>query len=153
MLDAFAWLALVSMPTATDRPARTERRRTRFWVGVVAAMLVSASLLALVFLPARSASKEISVSSEASATTVFSFAGPTWVTVHFDRHGSMGMQYWMTGPGGMMFNRSMMGSGMMGGSDSYSFWTWGGDYRCGAGFSGAESGSMPVWVNASWGLL
>ena len=53
----------------------------------------------------------------------------------------------------MMLNRSMMGNaGMMGtgyGSDSYSFWTWGGSYRSWAEYSGPTSGSMPVWMNVS----
>jgi hypothetical protein len=60
----------------------------------------------------------------------------------------MSMHYWMQGSGGMMFDHPMMG-----GSDTYSFWSWGGTYQCGAGFTGSGYGSMPVWVNATWGLL
>lgn len=59
-----------------------------------------------------------------------------------------GMVYWMNGPSGAMFNHSMMRSG-----DTLSFWSWGGTYRCGAGYLGSDSGSMTVWVNASWGML
>ncbi|MGD0719380.1 MAG: hypothetical protein ABSA15_07400 [Thermoplasmata archaeon] len=54
----------------------------------------------------------------------------------------------MHGSGGMMFGHSMMS-----GSDSYSFWTWGGTYECGAGDDGSGSDVMLVWVNASWGML
>ena len=129
-------------------------RRRRWVTPVIAlAVVVSVSLLALTLVPARSAAKQLTVSPHVPASAVFSFPGPTWVTVYFDRHGVAGMIYWMNGPGGMMFNRSMMGAGMMGGSDSYSFWTWGGEFRCGAMYSGTTSGSMPVWVNATWGLL
>jgi hypothetical protein len=60
----------------------------------------------------------------------------------------MAMHYWMQGSGGMMFDHSMMR-----GSNSYSFWSWGGTYQCGAGYSGSRSGMMPVWVNATWGML
>ena len=47
----------------------------------------------------------------------------------------------------MMFDHSMMG-----GSDSYSFWSWGGTYECGAGYYGTGPGMMPVWINATWGV-
>ncbi len=67
------------------------------------------------------------------------------------------MHYWRNGPSGMMFNRSMMGAGGMmgggGGSDSYSSWTWGGEFRCGAEYSGLGSGTMPVWVNMTSAIL
>ncbi len=120
---------------------------------LVVVVVVVVVLLALVFIPGSTEARQIWVTSGGSATTVFSISGPTWATVHFDRHGTSGMTYWMNGPGGMMFNRSMMGGGMMGGSDSYSFWTWGGEYRCGASFSGTGSGPMPVWVNLTRGML
>lgn len=59
------------------------------------------------------------------------------------------MTYWMNGPHGMMFNHSMM----MGGPSSYSFWTWGGSFRCGGSYLGPGPGAMDLWVNATWGLI
>ncbi len=126
------------------RPSKPHRWIT--WILVVVVVAVVA-MLALMLLPLRTEARQLSVTPGASAVTVFSLPGPSWVTVHFDRHGTAGMRYWMDGPSGMMFNRSMMAGGMMGGSDSYSFWTWGGDFRCGAAFSGPGFGMMPVWVN------
>jgi hypothetical protein len=91
------------------------------------------------------------------ATTVFSIAGPTWVTIQFDYHGGGAMGYWMNEPTGTMFSRSMMGNaGMMGpggGSDSHAFWSWGGTYHGGAAFDDVGSESTPVWFNVSSGVL
>lgn len=122
---------------------------------VVGAILIVAIVvvLALLFVPVTTVARELTVTSSSASTTSFSVPGPTWVTVHFDRHGMAGMMYWVDGPRGLVFNRSMAGSGMMGGSDSYSFWTWGGEFRCGAEYTGSSSGSMPVWVNATWGTI
>ena len=58
------------------------------------------------------------------------------------------MSYWMGGGGsGRMLDHSMMG-----GSDPYSFWSWGGTYECGAGYSGTGPGEMPVWISATRGV-
>jgi hypothetical protein len=57
------------------------------------------------------------------------------------------MHYWVQGSGGMMMDHSMMGE-----SDSYSFWSWGGTYQCRAGYAGSASGPVPVWVNATWSM-
>jgi hypothetical protein len=139
-------------------PKNPGKRKRRLFVPVlIVAVIVTVTFLALVLVPARADARVLTVSPGAPAVTTFSVHGPSWVTIHFDRHGSAGMMYWMDGPSGMMFNRSMMDEGgMMGGghgSDSYSFWTWGGDYRCGAEYSGSGSGSMPVWVNMTSAVL
>jgi hypothetical protein len=121
----------------------------------VAAVVVVTAFLAMILVPVQSASKEIQVSPRSSATADLSIPRAGWVTVHFDHVGGSagmmagsGMTYWMDGPSGMMFNHSMMRA-----DDSYSFWTWGGTYRCGAGYAGLGPGMMDVWVNASWGML
>ena len=132
------------------------RRHRAVVAGLAIAAVSVAVLLAIVVLPVRTDARGLTVNSGAPAVTVFSVSGPTWMTVHFDRHGSAGMIYWMNGPSGVMFNRTMMGGGaMMGGqagSDSYSFWTWGGDYRCAAEYSGTGTGSMQVWINMTSGI-
>jgi hypothetical protein len=93
-----------------------------------------------------------------SAITELSIPQAGWVKVHFDHQYGMGMQYWMCsggpsarcmpGSSGMMFDHSMVQS-----SDTYSFWSWGGSYQCGAGFAGSGFDMVPVWVNASWGMI
>ena len=124
-------------------------------VGVILVGVVV--VLALIAVPARDQAKELTIAPGSVASATISIPGPSWVTVHFDRHGNEAMSYWMDGPSGMMFNRSMMNDGgMMGsghGSDSYSFWTWGGDFRCGAALDGSGSAVMPVWFNTTSGLL
>ncbi len=118
---------------------------------MIAVLLVVAGIgvPAAIFVPVHSESQEIQVTSASGSSTSLSLPSSTWVTVHFDHPGSMPMTYWMNGPGGgMMFNHH----GMMGG-DSYSFWSNGGSYRCWAGYSGMGQGRMPVWVNATWGLV
>jgi len=126
------------------------KRRRRVIVVLVTAVIVLGVFLALVFVPYNSVSKEIQVSSGSSATTSLAIPQAGWATIHFDHPYRMGMSmhYWMQGSGGKMFDHSMMG-----GSDSYSFWSWGGTYQCGAGYSGSGSGMMSVWVNATWGIL
>lgn len=116
---------------------------------VVVLVVVVAGLLAAIFVPIHSSSKEIQVASDSSASATFTFPQATWVTVHFDHPGAMRMSYWMNGPGGgMMFRHGGMMSG-----DSYSFWSNGGSFECWAGYQGGPSGASPVWVNATWGLL
>lgn len=135
---------------AAPRPRRHRPLRIFLVIGVV----VVVAILALILVPARTQSQVLSVSSGTSPSTSFTFSGPTYVTVHFSSYSSYGMRYWMSGPSGMMHNHSMMGGGMMSGvADSYSFWTWGGEYRCGASFVGGGAGSMPVWINATSALL
>jgi hypothetical protein len=138
----------MSQPSGDNsRPASTRRRRVLVVAATVA--IIVGGLLALIFVPYNSASKEIQVSSATGATTSLTIPQAGWVTIHFSHpSGMMAMHYWMQGSGGMMFDHSMMG-----GSDSYSFWSWGGTYQCGAGYSGSGSGMMPVWVNATWGML
>ena len=136
----------------------TTPRRRRIWTYLAIGGVVVVALLALMFVPARTDAQTLSVSPGSTATATFAFSGPTYVTMHFASRGGYGMQYWMNGPSGMMFNHSMMHRGMMGSgieaySDSYSFWTWGGQYRCGAGFPGVGAGSEPVWINATSALL
>jgi len=135
-------------------PAKTLPKGRR-WVlpTVIAVVILLVGFVVLFLVPVRSSSKEVQVSPGSYTTTELSIPQAGWVTVHFDRPGGMGMDlgmmYWMDGPGGMMFNHSMMG-----GTDSYSFWTWGGaTYHCGAGDFGGGSGTMTVWVNATWALL
>lgn len=126
------------------------KRRRRVAVVLVAVMVILGVLLALIFVPYNSTSKEIQVSSTTGATTAITIPQAGWVTIHFDHPYRMGMSmhYWMQGSGGMMMDHSMMG-----GADSYSFWSWGGTYECGAGYAGSGSGMMTVWVNATWGML
>jgi len=138
----------MSQPTEAGAGLVSKRRR-RAVVLIVAAVVVAGVLLAMAFVPYSSASKEIQVSPGTPATTQLTIPHAGWVTVHFYHpYGMMAMHYWMQGSGGMMFDHSMMG-----GSDSYSLWSWGGTYECGAGYEGSGSGMMTVWVNASWGML
>ncbi len=116
---------------------------------VVTVAIIAGAFLALMIVPYNSASKQITVSSQAGATTALSIPEVGWVTVHFSPGAGMrSMHYWMEGSGGMMFDHSMMD-----GTDSYSFWSWGGTYQCGGGFAAAGSGVMTIWVNATWGAL
>jgi uncharacterized membrane protein YgcG len=146
------------MQTPPSEPKASTPRRRR-WVRPVLVIAVVAVMvvLALVLIPARSDARVLAVSAGSPADATFSLRGPSWVTIHFARYGTVGMTYGMTGPSGMMFDRSMMaGSGGMhgsGGSDAYSFWTWGGDYTCWAEYSTSGSGSMPVWVNMTSAIL
>jgi hypothetical protein len=132
----------------SPRPA--SKRRRRVVTVVVAVVIIVGVLLALIFVPYNSASKEIRVSSGSGTTTSLTILEAGWVSIHFDHPYRMGMSmhYWMQGSGGMMFDHSMMA-----GSDSYSFWSWGGTYTCGAGYAGSGYGTMPVWINATWGIL
>lgn len=125
-------------------------KRRRWWLVITIVLVVAVvGVLAAIFIPVHSESQEVQVTSASGSSTTLSFPSSAWVTVHFDHRGSMPMTYWMNGPGGgMMFNHQ----GMMGG-DSYSFWSTGGSYRCGAGYAGMGQGMTPVWVNATWGLI
>jgi len=111
-------------------------------------VVVVAGLLAAIFVPFSSASKQIQVVPGSSASVDLTIPEAAWVTVHFDHHGTMAMMYWMEGSCGMMFNHR----GMMQG-DAYSFWTGGGTFHCWAECDGAGAGPSTVWVNATWGLL
>lgn len=134
---------------AVARAGPVSRKRRRILVVVVTLAIAVSVLLALVFVPANSAAKKIQVTSTAGTTATLNIPVAGWVTVHFSHpSGMMSMHYWMQGPGGMMFDHSMMG-----GADSYSFWSWGGAYECGAGYSGSGYGPMSIWVNATWGIL
>jgi len=142
----------MSSPGGVSAQPSPKRRR---WVvpAVVGIAVMLVGVVVLFVVPFHSASKEVQFTPGESTTTNLSIPQAGWVTVHFDRQGGQGMGpgmlYWMEGPGGMMFNHSMMAGG-----DSYSFWTWGGGtYRCGVGYSGGGSGMMHVWVNATWGLV
>jgi hypothetical protein len=130
------------------------RRRVVLFGIAVAAILV---VLALVLVPGRTDARVLSAAPGTVVSTVFSIRAPSWVTLHLDGRANAGMSYWMEGPSGMMFNRSMgMHGGMMGAgteSGSYSFWTWGGDYRCAAMYPGSGAQSMPVWVNLTSAIL
>jgi hypothetical protein len=139
----------MAQPAPPTNPPVVKRRRRWVVVAVVVA-IVAGVFLALVFVPYNSVSKQIQVTSGSSATTSLSIPQPGWVTIHFDHPYGMGMSmhYWMQGSGGMMYDHSMMGGG-----DSYSFWSWGGSYECGAGYAGTGPGMMTVWVNATWGML
>lgn len=135
-------------------PSQPRKKRRWLWPAVVV-VAVGIVLFGLIFVPAHSTAKEVQFSAGSSATTELSIPQAGWVTVHFERVGGYGgmmagsgMMYWMDGPPGTMFSHSMMHGG-----DSYSFWTWGGTYLCGAGYAGAGSGMMDVWVNATWGVL
>lgn len=139
------------MPTPVPTgPTAVSKRLRRVILVVVAAIAVAAALLALTFVPYSSESQEIQVSAGGGTTTSLAIPHAGWVTIHFDHPFRMGMSmhYWTQGSGGMMMDHPMMG-----GSDSYSFWSWGGTYQCGAAYEGAGSGTMPVWVNATWGML
>jgi hypothetical protein len=138
-------------------PAKLATGRGTPWlrVSVVVVAIVLISLTGLFIIPANSVSKQVQFAPGSSATANISVPRPAWVSVHFDKvggyggmMGGSGMVYWMQGPSGMMFNHSMMRSG-----DSYSFWTWGGTFHCGAGYAGTGSNTISVWVNASWGVL
>ncbi len=139
----------MSQPTESDSRPVSKRRR-RLVTVVVAVVIVLGVLLTLIFVPYDSSAKEIQVTSGPGTTTSLTIPEAGWVTVHFDHQYrmDMSMHYWMQGSGGMMMDHSMMS-----GSDSYSFWSWGGTYQCGAAYSGGGFGTMPVWVNATWGVL
>ena len=138
------------MSAAGETVAPQKPKRRRFWfVIVVVLVVVVAGLLAAIFVPVHSESKQIEVSSTTGSSATLSLPQSAWVTIHFAHPGNMPMMYWMNEPGGgMMFNHR----GMMGG-DSYSFWSSGGSYQCWAGFEGGGYGMTPVWVNATWGLI
>ena len=141
-----------------DALARYGRRWRRRLLAIVVVLAVAVSLLGLVLIPVHSVSTELNFTPGSFATTEVSIPQAGWVTVHFLRVGDLpvwgvvaasgGMNYWMFGPTGAMFNDSGMGL-----TDAYSFWTWGGTYLCGAGFPESGYGTMGVWVNASWGVL
>lgn len=132
-------------------------RRPRIKLFVAVGVIAVVVLLALVLVPARSQAAVLTISPGSSPTAAFSFVGPSYVTMHFASPAGYEMRYWMSGSSGMMYDHSMMGGGgMMGGgsvSDSYTFWTWGGQYTCGAAYINDGPGSMPVWVNATSALL
>ncbi len=130
--------------------------RPRRWVNYPRGLAVSLALVAAVvlvavlfFVPYHTSSQEVAVTSAGPSYATVTVPHPGWVTVRFGHAGAMSMSYWMSGPSGMMFNHSMMG----GGGDSYSFWSWGGTYRCGMGMGPGGFGSTTVWVNASWAML
>ncbi|MHB8351215.1 MAG: hypothetical protein ACYDFT_00730 [Thermoplasmata archaeon] len=138
----------MSQPTEVGVMSGPGRGRRLLMVGVGVAIMVGV-LLVLLFVPYNSEMKEIQISPGADATASLAIPQAGWVTVHFSHpSGMMSMHYWMQSSGQMMFDHSMMG-----GSDSYSFWSGGGTYTCGAGYTGAGYGSMPVWVNVTWGML
>jgi hypothetical protein len=135
---------------AEPRRGPLPKRRRRTLVVTLTAVILAGVLLGLIFIPYSSVAQEIQDASVNPATTVLTIPHAGWVTVQF-RHPSrmgMSMHHWMQGAGGMMFDHAMMG-----GSDSYSFWSWGGTYQCGAGYAGTGYGTIPVWVNATWGVL
>ena len=139
-------------PSPSPSSPTVPRRHRWLQLAVIVVVIVGVTLLALIFVPYHTASKELRFAPGGSASTDLSISQAGWVTVHFSRGGGMmggaGMMYWMDGPSGMMFNHSMMAGG-----DSYSFWSWGGTYHCGAGYPGSGSGMMDVWVNATWGMI
>lgn len=137
----------MSAPIPSDTGPAPKKHR-RLAVVTVVVVVIVAGLLAAIFIPYNSQSKEIQVSPGAPASATFTLPAANWVTVHFDHHGAMSMMFWMNGPGGMMFNHRGMMSG-----DSYSFWSGGGDFQCWAGYDGGGQSRTPVWVNATWGLL
>ncbi len=136
------------LPPSEARPAPGPKRAWRQIGGVVALATIIGVLLALVFVPYHFVSQEFQVSPVASVTTSLTISEAGWVPVHFSQSSGMPMRYWMQGAGGMMFDHSMTGGG-----DSYSFWSWGGTYECGAGYANTGAGISSVWVNASWGML
>jgi len=138
------------MAHAAETQAAPPRKRRRRILAVVLVVVIALGVtLALLIVPYHSSSQEIQVASGAGATTSLTVPTAGWVTVHFSHPSAMmSMRYWMQGPGGMMFDHSMMS-----GSDSYSFWSWGGTYQCGAGYTGSGYGMMPIWVNATWGIV
>lgn len=135
------------------------RHRPLRWILISLAVVVVV-VTALFFVPANTQSSELQVASSGSAYSNLSISRPSWVTVHFDHAGGGCMNYGMyngmdggmNGGHGMMFDHSCMS-----GADSYSFWTWGGSYRCWASIGGgprmAGSASMPVWVNVTSAML
>ncbi len=138
----------MSQPAGTDARLASGRRR-RLVPVVVAVVIILGVLLTLMFVPYNSSAQELQASSGSGTTTSLTIPEAGWVTVHFDHPYRMGMSmhYWIQGSGGMMMDHSMMG-----GSDSYSFWSWGGTYQCGAGVEGSGFATMPVWVNATWSI-
>jgi hypothetical protein len=136
--------------TGEARNTPISNRRGRRLVVLLVVSLAIMVLLALAIVPYGASSQEIHLSPGSSATTSVSIPRAGWVTVHFEHPSSRGMpmRYWMQDSGGMMFDHSMMG-----GEDSYSFWSWGGTYQCGASSASATPGMAPVWVNTTWGML
>lgn len=135
-------------------PSALPRSRRRRWTYLAVGAIAAVAILALVLVPARVQAERVSVSPGSPAAASFTFTGPTYVTIHFSSWGGYGMRYWMSGAAGLMYNHSMMSGGMMrGASDTYSFWTWGGQYTCGAAFTTTGAGATPVWINASSAYL
>ncbi len=130
--------------------AKTRASYPRLLIASLAA--VAAVVLVAVFfffVPYHTSSQQVTVVSGGSSYATLTIPQPGWVTVRFGHPGGMSMSYWMNGPSGMMFNHSMMA----GGGDSYSFWSWGGTYRCGMSMGPGGFGTTSVWVNASWAML
>ncbi|MDE1881705.1 MAG: hypothetical protein KGI89_14305 [Euryarchaeota archaeon] len=119
-------------------------------ISLVVPVALVAALLAMFFLPFNSVSQEIQVSSASPATGTLTIPRAGWVTVHIDHPGGMPMHFWMGGEGGSGMMHDMT---MMNGAASYSFWSNGGTYPFGAECSSMMGGTMPVWVNATWGAV
>jgi hypothetical protein len=129
------------------------------WVLVAIVVVIALPLVLLsMVLPLSTSSHTIFVprspSSGASVQVTVSF--PTQVTVHFAQHNALSISYWVRGPGAMMGS----GGSPMGGSVSYSFWSWGGSYAVGAGdpiYTCAYPCFLPtgllIWANVTTGLL
>ncbi len=116
---------------------------------VVGVVLAASGLLAAIFVPVHSSSQLLQVSDGTTASASVTVPQAAWVTVHFSHPFGAAMMYGMDGPSGMMFSHREAAGG-----DSYSFGTWGGTFRCWAEPAGpGMAGSVPVWVNATWGLL
>lgn len=116
---------------------------------LVAAGIATGVVFSLTFVLYNSESKEIPVASGTAAATPVTIPRAGWVTVHFDHSSDTAMRYWMEGSAGMMYDHPTMDGSW---SVTHSFWTWGGTYECGAAVEGSGAGTMPVWVNAAWGM-
>ena len=135
------------MPHEGAKPPMSKRRRRSLIVMTIAAISVGTGI-AMLFVPVNSVSKQVQVSPGASASTALTIPEAGWVTVHVSQPPGMMTHYWMEGGTGMMQDQRMMQ-----GSDAYSFWSNGGTYQFGASCSGQMTGTMTVWMNATWGMI
>ncbi|MDE1819491.1 MAG: hypothetical protein KGJ23_00235 [Euryarchaeota archaeon] len=130
-------------------PVRKGRKRVAILVAVVVVVAALAAVLAAIYLPVNSASQKVLVSTAGGSTASMALPSSVYATMHASYHGAEPMMYSMNGPGGgMMYNHARMTDG-----DSYSFWSNGGMYECWAGYQSGGYGPVPVWFNATWGML
>jgi len=135
-------------------PKPRSRNRRRWAQVLLAVVAAGTAVLALIFLPYHTTSRELTIPPRGSASTQLSIPQPGWVTVHFNHLGIWQLQYWIDLSTADSTNQSQLVGGGAYASWTYAFWVWGGTFRCGATYVGPAGNSTTLaWVNASWGVL